>query len=138
MEETKTQEKATVQEAAKALSIGRKTIYRWINKGLLSKVKEAKKTYVLLDEVKAICGKGKTQTDTKIESKKSLDTNIISLERIHYEGLLIRLGQLEVKEKYLLEYKDGLEEKNKELKRLKEENERLKSRSLWQRIFNKL
>jgi DNA-binding transcriptional MerR regulator len=127
MNESVTQKKVTIQEAAQTLNISRKTIYRWIDKGLISKVREENKTYVLLSEVKAICDKGiqkETENDTEIVSKvvsdTKHDTNIVTINRQHYEGLLIRLGQLESEKRYLLEYKGGLEAKDKELSTVKE------------------
>ncbi len=115
MIESVTQGKVTVLEAAKALNIARKTVYRWIEKGLLSKVKEGNKTFVVLEEVKAICDKAVSQGDTKFEADSVADTSLVTLERLHYEGLLIKLGQFEAERRYLLEYKTGLEAKDKEL-----------------------
>ncbi len=120
MIEELTQSKATIQEAAKALHIDRKTIYRWIEKGLLSKVKEGNKTFVILEEVKTICDKGMSQDATKLEADSVANTNIVTLDRPHYEGLLIKLGQFEAERRYLLEYKEGLEAKDKELSKTKE------------------
>jgi len=118
MNESVTQQKVTIQEAAQTLNISRKTIYRWIERGLISKVKEESKTYVLLSEVKAVCDKG-IQKDTEfvseIVSDTKHDTSIVTIDRQHYEGLLIKLGQYEAERRYLLEYKGGLEAKDKEL-----------------------
>lgn len=114
------QDKATIQEAAKALSIDRKTIYRWIDKGLISKVKEGSKTFVILSEVRAICDKMPSQDSTKFEAANVANTNIVTLERPHYEGLLIKLGQFEAERRYLLEYKEGIGAKDKELAATKE------------------
>jgi excisionase family DNA binding protein len=61
MTEVRPQDKATIQEAAKTLHVDRKTIYRWIGKGLISKHIEGNKTYVVLEEVKALCGKATPQ-----------------------------------------------------------------------------
>ena len=144
------QDKATIQEAAKALHVDRKTIYRWIEKGLLSKVKEGNKTLVIMEEVKAICDKGISQDVTKLEADSVTNTNIVTLDRPHYEGLLIKLGQFEAERRYLLEYKTGLQAKDKELSEIKErlieaeqrakeleaEVNRLR-KPFWKKIFSK-
>lgn len=115
MIEARPQEKATIQEASKALHIDRKTIYRWISKGLISKYVEGNKTFVILEEVKAICGKDTPQDATSFVAESVASHNIVAVDRPHYEGLLIKLGQYEAERRYLLEYKTGLEAKDKEL-----------------------
>ena len=115
MTEAKPQNKATIQEAAKALHIDRKTIYRWIGKGLISKYVEGNKTYVLIEEVRAICGKDTPQDATSFVAENVASPNIVTVDRPHYEGLLIKLGQYEAERRYLLEYKTGLEAKEREL-----------------------
>jgi excisionase family DNA binding protein len=115
MTEARPQDKATIQEAAKTLHIDRKTIYRWINKGLISKHVEGNKTYVILEEVKALCGKVTSQEATSFVAESVASPNIVTVDRPHYEGLLIKLGQYEAERRYLLEYKTGLEAKEREL-----------------------
>jgi excisionase family DNA binding protein len=129
-----TRDRVTIQEASLILSIGRKTIYRWIDKGLLSKTKEGKNAYVSLAEVRALYVRGDTQADTLNVSGDVTDiqtdthhdtlidtqephrgTNTAIVEVSYLEGLLVRLGQLEAEKRYLLEYKTGLEVKDKEL-----------------------
>jgi hypothetical protein len=119
MTEARPQNKATIQEAAKTLHVDRKTIYRWISKGLISKYVEENKTYVILEEVKAICGKGVPQEATSFVAENVASPNIVTVDRPHYEGLLIKLGQYEAERRYLLEYKEGLEAKDKELAAVK-------------------
>ena len=120
MTEAKPQDKATIQEAAKALHIDRKTIYRWIGKGLISKYVEGNKTYVLMEEVRAICSKDTPQDATIFVAENVASPNIVTVDRPHYEGLLIKLGQYEAERRYLLEYKTGLEVKDRELTDTKE------------------
>lgn len=119
MTEARPQDKATIQEAAKALHIDRKTIYRWIGKGLISKHVEGNKTYVLMEEVRAICGKDKPQEAASSVAENVASPNIVTVDRPHYEGLLIKLGQYEAERRYLLEYKTGLEAKERELSETK-------------------
>ena len=125
-----TRDRVTIQQAAQTLSIGRKTIYRWIDKGLLSREKEGKNAYVSLAEVRTLCVRGDTQADTLnvsgdvtdthhdtlIDTQDTHhDTNTAIVEVSYLEGLLVRLGQLEAEKRYLLEYKGGIEAKDKEL-----------------------
>ncbi len=129
----------TIQEACKIAKVSRKTLYRWIEKGLLSREKDGNRAYVSLAEVVALCVGGDSQQVTESVSGDSQatrdDTSKVTLNREHYEGLLIRLGQYESERRYLLEYKTGLETKEKELQALKEENERLKRAGFWERLF---
>jgi excisionase family DNA binding protein len=115
MTEARPQDKATIQEASKALHVDRKTIYRWINKGLISKYVDGNKTYVVLEEVKAICGKATPQDATSFVAESVASPNIVTVDRPHYEGLLIKLGQYEAERRYLLEYKTDLKAKEREL-----------------------
>lgn len=118
---TMTQDKVTIQEAARTLNIDRRKIYRWIEKGLISKYPEDGKTFVLLEEVQAFCAEHTTESaqertthNGRTEISTTEHTHYI-VDKEHYEGLLIRLGQLESEKRYLLEYKGGLETKEKEL-----------------------
>ena len=143
-------EKLTIQEAARALNVDPRTIYRLIGKGSISKVKEAGRTYVLWSDVKALSGECQTcptldkpnvghvrpdvgqfdndvgqaeivfdsEIDNDATHVRTKDTHYI-VDRDHYEGLLIRLGQLESEKRYLLEYKEGLEAKDKALEQAK-------------------
>jgi hypothetical protein len=122
---TMTQDKVTIQEAARTLNIDRRKIYRWIEKGLIPKYTENDKTFVLLEEVRAFCAEHTTEhaqecaahnksTDTRTEISTTERTHYI-VDKEHYEGLLIRLGQMESEKKYLLEYKQDLDRRDKEL-----------------------
>ncbi len=138
-------EKVTIPVAAKALNVSTKTVHRYIEKGLLTKVKEGTRVYVLTDQIRTLRdGQGKIDKSPRVHEKGKF-----SVDRTHYEGLLTRLGQLEVKQQLLLEYKTGLEAKNRELletrerlteaeqkvKKLEAEVDRLK-KSWWKRLFS--
>jgi predicted site-specific integrase-resolvase len=123
MSEAQSQEKVTIAIASKVLNVDRRTIYRWMDKGLLSKVKEGNSTCVLMDDVRALRNKAMSH-DKKVDVAKNSDkdeavndtvTGTVTVERTHYEGLLTRLGQLEAKQELLLEYREGLQAKDKEL-----------------------
>lgn len=117
MSEAKSQEKVTVAIASKVLKVDRRTIYRWMDKGLISKVKEGNNTYVLMDNVRALRDRAMShdKKDDVAENRggsEAVNGNV-TIERTHYEGLLTRLGQLEAKQELLLEYRVGIEAKNK-------------------------
>lgn len=132
MSDTESKDKVTIQEAARALNVDPRTIYRWIGKGVLSKTKANGKTYVLLTDVKVLSDKSQiSQTlnvvdvgqpeiviDNVSDTAKIENTHYM-VDKEHYEGLLIRLGQLEAKQQLLLEYKGGLEAKDQELAEVK-------------------
>jgi excisionase family DNA binding protein len=114
-----TQDRVTIQEAARIANISRKTLYRWIEKGLISKEKDKNLSYVSLAEVKALCDRGTNQQDTENVTGDNQgtqqDTNRVTVDVTYLEGLMVRLGQYEAERRYLLEYKSGLEARDKEL-----------------------
>ncbi len=121
------EEKVTIQLAAKVLNVTPKTIHRWLKLGMLSKVKEGSRTYILMDDIRAlrqrqvITSKNDVPTfEGDMGQGNNLGNNIVPIERSHYKGLLTRLGQLAAKQALLLEYKEGLEKKDKELAETKE------------------
>ncbi|MDQ1275068.1 MAG: hypothetical protein QG610_641 [Euryarchaeota archaeon] len=126
-DDTLTQDRVTIQEACKIANVSRKTLYRWIEKGLLSREKDENRAYVSLAEVRALCVKGDSQQvtesvsgdDTVTRQVTQVDTNKVTVDRVHYDGLLVRLGQLEAEKRYLLEYKIGLESQTQELATVK-------------------
>ena len=144
----------TIQEAARINNISRQTLYRWIEKGLLSREKDKNLSFVSLAEVQALCNQSDNHqvTDNVTSDKQNVqqDVNRVTIDRAHYDGLLVRLGQYEAERRYLLEYKTGLEVRDKELTETKAtlqakerelaeiraENDRLK-KPFWKRIFKK-
>ncbi len=113
----------TIQEAARITNISRQTLYRWIEKGLLSKEKDKNLSFVSLAEVQALCNQSDKQdvTDSVTNDNQGVqqDVNRVTVDRAHYDGLLVRLGQYEAERRYLLEYKTGLEAKDKALEQAK-------------------
>ena len=113
------QDRVTIQEAARITNISRQTLYRWIEKGLLSREKDKNLSYVSLTEVQALCNqsdnKQSTNNVTSDNQDTQQDTGKVTIDVTYLEGLLVRLGQLEAEKRYLLEYKTGLEVKDKEL-----------------------
>jgi len=115
-------EKVTIQVASKAINVTPKTIHQWLKNGTLSKVKEGNRTYILMDEVRALLQSRVTNKKSEVttfegnlEPGNNLSNKIVSIDRDHYEGLLTRLGQLETKQQLMLEYKQNLQAKDEEL-----------------------
>lgn len=109
-------EKVTVQVAAKALDVTPKTIHQWLKSGTLSRVKEGNRTYILMDEVRTLREKRLVTSEGQVIKKEGSLTpgnNLVTVNREHYDGLLVRLGQLEAKQELLLEYKAGIEAKDR-------------------------
>ncbi|MEW5804603.1 MAG: helix-turn-helix domain-containing protein [bacterium] len=122
-----TQDKVTIQEAARIANISRKTLYRWIEKGLISREKDKNLSFVSLAEVKAVCDRVTNQQDTENVTtgntqdaqqdtiRVTEDTNTVTLKLEYYNGLITRLAGLEIERRYLLENKEGLEAREQEL-----------------------
>lgn len=112
------EEKVTIRVAAKALNVSTKTIHRWLANGTLTRIKEGPRTYIAMDEIRTLRQRHKEDNkkdDSDIFNIFGQGQDIVPIKREHYEGLLTRLGQLENEKSYLLEYKEGLEQKDKEL-----------------------
>lgn len=157
-------EKVTVPVAAKALGVTPKTIHQWLKAGTLTRVKDGSRTYILMDEVRAlrqnrvITSKSEViDFDDDSTPGYNLGNNEIPIDRNHYEALLTRLGQLEANQQLLLEYRQGIEKKDialaekdkviaeqqttlqakeKELAEIRAEVERLRL-PFWKRLFRK-
>jgi DNA-binding transcriptional MerR regulator len=119
-------EKVTIKVAAKAIGVTPKTVHQWLRIGTLTRVKEGNRTYILMDEVRALRQNRVTNpksevitSEGKIEPSNNLGNNIVPIDREHYEGLLIRLGQLEANQQLLLEYRAGIESRDKALEQAK-------------------
>ena len=119
-------EKVTIQVAAKALNVTPKTVHQWLRTGTLTRVKDGNRTYILMDEVRALRQNRVTNpksevitSEGKIEPSNNLGNNIVPIDREHYEGLLIRLGQLEANQQLLLEYRACIEYRDKALEQAK-------------------
>jgi multidrug efflux pump subunit AcrA (membrane-fusion protein) len=108
-------EKVTIPLAAKALKVSTKTVHRYIEKGLLTKVKEGTRVYVPMDEIRALLsGQPKIDKCPRVHEKDR-----VTVDRTHYDGLLVRLGQLEANQQLLLEYRAGIESRDKALEQAK-------------------
>lgn len=80
------------------------------------------------------CKKVAEQHPAKVAATKN---EKIYIDQKHYEGLLIRLGQLESEKKFLLEYQNTVEAKEKKIMYLENKIEKMQKRGIIKRIFNK-
>ena len=116
------EEKVTVKVAAKALGLSDKTIYRYIEKGVLSRIKEGRRIYIPVSEVRNLRnGQGEKVSGQVLDMRKEK----MSITRKEYDSLLVELGELRERNKLLLEYKlnrdQALTAKDGEIAELKQE-----------------
>jgi len=114
-------ERVTIQMAAKALKVSKGTIVSYLNKGLLTRIKDGGTIYVALDEVRAL-----GETNKEQHAKSSVSTSSGSTSRASdtkkKDGArrpLASFGLLESERQHLLRCKAALEAKDKELETLK-------------------
>ena len=165
MGKASSEEKLTIQSAAKVLGVSRGTVVHYLNNGKLTRLKEGSKVYILMDEIKALLD-GKEDKSVTTPVARSADTSEATakaeiasegdgttfvLDREHYEELLTRVGQLELEKQNLLVYKKSMVEtkaaisdKEKQLQRveakllmMEEELRRIKKMGWWKRLFGR-
>ena len=165
MGKASSEEKITIQAAARALGVSRGTVVHYLNNGKLTRLKEGSKVYILMDEIRALLD-GKedksvttpvgisadiTEATTKAEIASGSDGTTVVVDREHYEELLTRLGQLELEKQNLLVYKNSMVEtkaaindKERQLQQVKakllmmeEELRRIKKMGWWKRLLGR-
>ena len=121
-------EKVTIQAAAKGLDVSKGTIITYLNKGLLTRIKEGGRIYVSMDEVRTL-----GDTKRKPQFKPSVTTSAkrnrmvsVNKERDRPKRPLTSFGLLESERQYLLTCKAALEAKDTELEKLTFEVNELK------------
>ena len=115
-------EKVTIREAAKALSVSKGKIITYLNRGLLTRIKDGECVYIPMDEVRTLSDSMKNldvTTSIDTSSRRERRRNTVSVDKDDHEGLLVHFGQPENERKYMLEYKAALEARAKELESLK-------------------
>lgn len=130
-------EKVTLAVACKALGVSRKTIYSYVEKGLLRLTKEGSRSYIAADDIKALRSeKLSPETVTKVTSRVTpAVTETVTLHRNEYDSLIARNAWLEAQSERLIEYKGELEQARKCIAEL-EEQLTMKRRSWWRRLFS--
>ena len=107
---TMAQEKVTVAVACKTLGISQRSLYRLLKEGRLTRIKEGRRTYILTSEVHAM----RQELAQPLAQKKTANvtgsvaqsSDVVTVARDRYEGLLQELGELKERDKLFLEYKD--------------------------------
>jgi hypothetical protein len=124
-------EKVTLAVACKALGVSRKTIYSYVEKGLLRLTKEGSRSYIAADDIKALRSeKLSPETVTKVTSKVTPTvTETVTLHKKEYESLIARNAWLEAQSERLIEYKGELQEARE---RITELEQQLVKKSWWQ------
>ena len=111
-------EKVSIQVAARELGVSKGTIITYLNKGQLTRIKEAGRIFVSMDEVRALAENKRKQVKpsvtTPAERKKRTSVN---KERDRPKRPVASVV-LEIERKYLLKYKAALEAKDKQLEKL--------------------
>ena len=165
MKKASSEEKVTIKVAARTLGVSKGTIVHYLNNGKLSRIKEGATVYISADDInrlletkedsavitpEARVAKSKDAVVTEAKYKES-DGTTVSVARDHYEEMLTRLGRLELENRNLLVYKDGmvktksvLNDREKELQKvtaklhmMEEELRRLKKMGWWNRVFGR-
>lgn len=137
---TMAQERVTVAVACKTLGISQRSLYRLLKEGRLTRIKEGHRTYILTSEVYAMrqelsqpLAQKKTANVTGSVAKSS---DVVTVARDRYETLLTQMGELQERNKLLLEYKATKDHQQKTLEqelaetraRLMDAQEQLKER----------
>jgi hypothetical protein len=122
------EEKVTIQVAARTLGVSKGTIITYLNEGQLTRIKEAGRIYVSVDEVRALGGtKRKPQVKPSIlPSAERNKRASVNKERDRSKQPLASFGLLESERQYLLRCKAALEVKDKELEALSFEVQTIK------------
>jgi len=109
MEEKHSARKASVLEAARSLGVSTKTIQRYLAKGVLTRIREGGRTYVLVSDLQSL--KGQAQSGQGVAAPfspaRELEAplkNTVILDRGHYDALLTELVQLRKEREKELEH----------------------------------
>jgi hypothetical protein len=105
-----TGERVTIKRAAEMLLMTEKTVQRYLARGLLTRIKEGNRTYLLASEVEAISQTqagiaGQTRFGQTPGFKKPPERDVVTMDRNRYEALLIEVGELRKQVELLLEYR---------------------------------
>jgi ribosomal protein L9 len=119
-------EKVTIQVAARALGVSKGTIITYLNKGQLTRIKEAGRIYVSMDEVRAFADTKRKQVKPVVTASAERNKRAsVNRERDGSKRPVASVV-LEIERKYLLKYKAALEAKDKKLEKLTFEVNELK------------
>lgn len=99
MEEKHPARKASILEAARSLGVSTKTVQRYLARGLLTKVREGGRTYVLMSDLHPLTARDEKTQGPETARPAMRDTegplrDTVILDREHYDGLLMELAEL--------------------------------------------
>ena len=101
MGEDTSQERLSIRTAAKALEVSEKTVQRLIERGILTRIKDGHRVYLLSDQIKEL--RKKRQAESKSKAGQARPTITIPVET--YDSLLTELADIKARSNYLIEYK---------------------------------
>ena len=99
MEDKHSARKTSILEAARSLGVSTKTIQRYLAKGLLTKIREGGRTYVLMSDLHSLTAQGQSGQGFEAPVPPARDfepplKDTVILDREHYDGLLMELAEL--------------------------------------------
>ena len=112
-------EKITLSVAARALRVSERTLIRYAEKGLISKVKENNRIYFLADEVRQL--RQENVKPRQGDYEKHGNDFTVTIPYAKFQNLLLEIGELKTKNSFLLEYKISKERLEKELTQSKDQ-----------------
>lgn len=111
-EDNRTDGSVNIQVAAKALGVSTKTVQRYLEKGLLTKIKDGHKVSIPIEEIKEL--REKIQTDNG-QTEKDMDKKSITIDLDKYDQLMTELGELRHKSQLLLSYLSEIKTKEERI-----------------------
>lgn len=106
-------ERTSIRTASRFLGVTEKTVTRYLKVGELSKIKEGRRTFIPMAELRELRKKREKQKE-EVQKKTIKDEKLI-VSRQNYHKLLEELGELKEKCRYLLEYSQKQEAIQKQL-----------------------
>lgn len=122
-------EKVTIREAAKALNVTKGRIITYLNKKILTRIKENDQIYIPIDEIRALSESiKKLDVSTSVDSygESEARTDVVTLLKDDHKKLLTNLKRPENERDNISEYEIALEAKDKEPESLKSKFNSLK------------
>jgi DNA-binding transcriptional MerR regulator len=125
--------KTTIKSAAKHLAVSTKTVQRYLARGILTKIKQGTRTYLLMSEVEELnrdLGMRQRTEDRgqRADSLARRARDTVTVDRERYELMLIELGELRRQSMLIDEYRSSLQLNAEAFQGLKQHVERLDAR----------
>ena len=119
-------EKVSIQVAARTLGVSKGRIITYLNEGQLTRIKEAGRIYVSMDEVRALANTKRKQVKPSVTPSAERNKRALVNKERDRSRRPVASVVLEIERKYLLKYKAALEAKDKKLEKLTFEVNELK------------